>query len=433
MLSGGEGMNKTEMSFMDKISYYIGEKLAPVLMKIFNRPTLNVIKNSMVNVMPFILFGSIMLLVSLLGTNSMGTKEPIIKFLFPYTDKIALINSLSMGFMTLYFSVAVGINYAEEYKLDRTSCSLLSLMAFLIINIDKFDEGMISTASFGAQGLFPTMITSIFALKVYKVCIQRKIVIRMPEGVPPAVGAAFSSIIPYGMVGIFYWFVRTMMGINVLEVMQNMMQPVFSGADNIFVFTGYATINKLLWGLGIHADSLFGGILDPLKLTWIAANGDAAQIGAAIPHIWSTAVERTCLWTGPVLGLLVVLLFSRVKHLKAFSIASLPAAFFSIIEPVVFGLPVVMNPLLFVPFILSGFIGAIVTYGACMLSLVAIPFLELPWATPPLLIGFISSGDWKFIILTVINIVIGALIYYPFVKAFEKQEMMRIEQENSRG
>lgn len=411
---------------MDTITNYINDKIAPTLTKIFNRPTLNIIKDSMVNVMPFILFGSLMLLVSLLGTNSMGTKEPILTVLAPYSDQIGLMNSLSMGFMTLYFSVSVGQNYAKQYHLDSASCSLLSLMSFLFINIDGFKDGMILTDAFGAKALFPTMITSIFALKIYKICIEKKIVIRMPEGVPPAVGNAFSSLIPFAVVGIIYWMIRTIIGFNVLELMTQIMQPVFRGADNIVTFVLYGFINKVLWAFGIHADTLFQGILDPLKMTWISANGVAAQAGEVIPHIWSTAVERTCLWTGPVLGLLVLLLFSKVKHLKAFSIASIPAAFFSIVEPVVFGLPLVMNPILIIPFIVSGVVCAIVTYGSVLLGLVATPFLELPWATPPLFIGFISSGDWKFIILTIINIAIGALIYYPFVKNFEKEEIKKM-------
>ena len=418
-------------SFMDRLTDYIGNKMAPKLMKLFNRPTLNIIKNSMVNVMPFILFGSIMLLVALLGTTSMGTEKPILEFLAPYTDKIALMTSMSMGFMTIYFAVSIGINYADEYKLDKTSCSLLSLMAFLFVNVDGITEGMISVNSFGASALFPTMITSIIALKVYKIFIQKKIVIKMPDGVPPAVGQAFSSIVPFAVVGIVFWFIRTILQFDIMSFMQTLMAPVFDGADNIFAFTLYNGFTKLLWGFGIHADSLFQGLLDPLKLTWISANGSAAVAGDAIPHIWTTALERTCLWTGPVLGLLTVLMFSKTKHLKTFSFASLPAALFSIIEPVVFGLPLVMNPILLIPFVLSGIVGAIVTYGACLLNLVAIPFLELPWATPPFLIGFISSGDWKFIILALLNVAIGAIIYYPFVKVFEKQENERIKLEAS--
>ena len=115
-------MEKSKSSFMDKMTAVIEEKIAPVLMRIFNRPTLNIIKNSMVNVMPLILFGSIMLLISLLGTTSMGTEKPILPFLAPFSDQIGLMNNLTMGFMTLFFSVSVGLNYAEEYELDKISC-----------------------------------------------------------------------------------------------------------------------------------------------------------------------------------------------------------------------------------------------------------------------------------------------------------------------
>lgn len=422
-------MSEKKAGFMEKLIDIISEKIAPKLMVIFNRPTLNIIKNSMSNVMPFILFGSIMLLVSLLGTTSMGTEKPILPFLAPYSQQIGLINSFTMGFMTIYFAASIGINYADEYHLDRPSCTLLSLMSFFIINYNGMTEGMLPTGAFGAQGLFPTMITSVAALKVYKTCIEKKFVIRMPDGVPPAVGAAFSSLIPYGIVGIVYWFIRTIMGINFLDIITGILKPVFEGADNIFAFTAYATINKILWGLGIHADSLFQGILDPLKMTWIAVNGEAVQAGTAIPYIWTTALERTCLWTGPVFSLLLLLAISKVKHLKTFAFASLPAAAFSIVEPVIFGLPLAMNPLLMIPFILSGFVCGVVTYGACAIGLVSKAFLQLPWATPWVIIGYASSGDWKYIPLTLINVAIGIVIYYPFVKVFERQETLKMENE----
>ncbi|AIS59225.1 PTS sugar transporter subunit IIC [Listeria ivanovii] len=415
-----------KLNIMDRITDYITFKMTPVLMKIFNRPTLNIIKNSMVNIMPFILFGSVTLLVSLLGTTSMGTEKPILPFLANYTDQIGLMNSLTMGFMTLYFSVSIGLNYAKEYKLNEINAALVSLMSFLMINIDKVTDGTIDVSSFGANALFPTMVTSILALKIFKIFINKNIVIRMPEGVPPAVGQAFSSLIPFVTIGLLYWFLRTMLQFNITEIMRDVMSPIFSGTDNIFVFTFYGFFTKLLWAFGIHADSLFQGIFDPLKLTWIAENSAAKIAGDPLPHIWTTALERTCLWTGPVLGLLTVLMFSRVKHLKTFSFAALPAAFFSIAEPVVFGLPIVMNPMLLIPFILSGTLGAFLTYGACQIAILARPFLELPWATPPVLIGFIASGDWKYILAAIFNIVLGALIYYPFVKAFEREELKRI-------
>ncbi len=90
-----------------------------------------------------------------------------------------------------------------------------------------------------------------------------------------------------------------------------------------------------------------------------------------------------------------------------------------------------MNPILLLPFILSGLAGAIVTYGAVLIGFVSAPFVELPWATPPLLIGSIASGDWKYIILTLINIAIGVVIYYPFVKVYEQQELQRIASEEN--
>lgn len=422
-------MSDKNKTFMESINNVLGSKMIPVLMNFFNKPIFNILKNSMVSVMPFILVGSLMLLISLLGTTSMGTEKPILPFLEKYTEQIGLLNSMTMGFMTLYFAVSIGINFAEQYKLDKTSCALLNLMSFLMINIDVIVDGKIDVSYFGAKGVFPTMITSLIALNIYKVFIKKNIRIKMPESVPPAVGQAFSSLIPYAVVAVFYWFIRTILHFDFTVAMQYILQPVFAGADNIVAFALYVTFSKILWSFGIHADSMFQGILDPLKLTWIAENGVEVTAGNVIPHIWTTAVERTCLWTGPVLGLLVVLMFSKVKHLKAFSLASFPAAMFSIVEPVIFGLPLMMNPILFVPFILSGFVCAVFTYGVILFGIVAKPFLELPWATPPLLIGFISSGDWKYILLTIINILIGVIIYYPFVKTFEKQELKRIEEE----
>ncbi|AUT06791.1 Putative permease IIC component YwbA [Streptococcus parauberis] len=174
-------------------------------------------------------------------------------------------------------------------------------------------------------------------------------------------------------------------------------------------------------------------IFQPFALMWTADNAKALADGVKgteLPHIMtSQGLDRMTNWTACVWPLILLMVTSKVKYLKTLGWACLPSAIFTIVEPVIFGLPLALNPFLIIPFILTGIVTAIVSYGTFALGFISRFYTTLPWATPPFILGPLGTGDWKSEILVVVSFLIGLIIYYPFFKQFEKHELAKENRE----
>jgi PTS system cellobiose-specific IIC component len=171
---------------------------------------------------------------------------------------------------------------------------------------------------------------------------------------------------------------------------------------------------------------MFSGIVTPLTAVWTAQNATAMSMGQAMPHTWTVALERTCMWIGPNIGICLLCLKSKLKHLRNLGKASLLPVIFGVGEPIVFGC-VVLNPYMMLPFIIVPTTSSVITYLVVASGLVEKCFATLPWAMPPFLIGFFASGDWKYIFLSVFNLAFGYFCFKPFFRAWEKNELKKIE------
>jgi PTS system cellobiose-specific IIC component len=218
-------MGKSKAGFSENLSGWIEEKMAPVLIKIFDRPMFNIIKDAILGTMPAIMIGSIVLILSLLGTNQLGTNEPILKFLVPYVESIQLIYGYTLGAMTLYFVIALGIRYAQEYNLDTIMGAEIAIASLLSISL-KGGIGDIAVVA-GSGALFMAMFTTYFALWIYKICIKKNICIKLPKGVPPMVASSFSTIIPISIVVVLYWFIRAIMNIDLVALSSTLFSGLF--------------------------------------------------------------------------------------------------------------------------------------------------------------------------------------------------------------
>lgn len=416
-------------SFSDKIVSIVMDKLTAPMAKIADNVILNAIKDGLVGATPIIIIGSLFLLLATLGQPWIGNGGPLVPALTPISAQLLVAYNLTMNILSLYACIGISMSYAKHHGIDLLSAALLGIMSFILITTNSITDGAISLAPFAASGLFAAIIASIFAVWVYRMCIKKNLVIKMPPGVPQGVGNAFSALIPFAIVAVSTWGLRSIVGFDIVALLSKVMEPLFKATDNIFVFTLRMFLANLLWFTGLHGDNMLGPITQPLLLAWITENGQAVAAGVDLynlPHIWTTALERMTQWPAASWGLLFWMWRSRVKYIKTLAIAVTPALIFTITEPLTFGLPIVLNPFLLIPYVLSSTVASIVSYGAMALHLVARPFIELPWATPPPVFAYIATGgDLKAVLLVVINFLIGIAMYYPFFKAFEKAEMKK--------
>lgn len=408
-------------NFNEKVFEFIDTKLGPIFSKIGGNMIVRTISGGMMLTVGVLTIGSIFLMLYGLATN-----YEFFSFLLPIAGPLLNGYQLTMGLTGVFVAVAMSGTYAKYNDMDILSSTITGLAAFLLLTSTVVD-GTISINNLGAQGIIAAMVSSLVAMSILKFFKEKNIVIKMPDGVPPEIAATFSNLIPSFLVLTLMWLVKSVFNLDIVAGVQTLLKPIFSAVDSIGAFTLRFLLGQTVWTVGLHADAILTGITGPLLSTWIVENADAAVAGVAgnqLPYIWVQSTERMCGWTASIWGLMYWLLRSKSKKLRTIAIAGLPSAIFTIIEPILFGLPVVFNPYLMVPFILSGTVAAFFTYAVMAMGLVSRFYISLPWITPPPILAFLGTGgDWKMVIVVVINVIIGILIYAPFFKAYEKSEL----------
>lgn len=408
------------------------DKIAAPLTKFASNPIVASIQDGILATVPVIIIGSLFLIIGLLGTPNIGNSgHALVPFLAPFSDKLSLVNDLTMGFMAFYASISISMNYGKRMNIDGVTSAILGVGTFFLANINIIKDDAISISAFSASGLFVTMITSILAIKIYKFFVDKNITIKMPDSVPPSVGNAFSSMIPMAVIFTLAWMVRTLIGFNMVDWINNLLTPIISGSDNVFFYVLNRSLTNLFWSVGLHADNMMSAIFQPLTTMWTQQNAAAIANGVSgtqLPHIWTNSgIDRMTSWVATAWPLVFYMITSKVKSLKILGVTALPPAIFTIVEPIIFGLPLALNPFLFIPFLLIGVINSTFVYLVFQFRLVSRFFVILPWATPPFISGPLGTGDWKTIIVVACSFLIGLVIYFPFFRAYEKSLLAKQE------
>jgi PTS system cellobiose-specific IIC component len=404
--------------FIDLMMELINTRLAPVLAAFAENKTIQSIVRGMVGVVPVTFLGAIFLLLLVLGNywNALGAVTPAI--LTGYF--------LTLGMLGFYVAVSVGINYARIYNLNQLTAAMISIMAYFTILVTADENATLPSlpGNFGSVGIFPALIVTLLAMRFFRFTTEKNIAIKMPPGVPAMIGDMFAALIPAIVVVLVTWFVRSILNFDLATWLSTLLAPVFKAADNVFVATLRMTVGMLFWSAGLYGEAMLQGVIAPFQTTWQTANAAAAVAGQPLPYIWTQTFERMVLWVPSVWGLMFWMYQSKVKAHRALAVAATPAAFFTIIEPIVFGLPIAFNAYLVIPFVLSTTLSTIVSFLGTQFGLFARFYVGLPWFTPPpiLAVGD-SGGHWENLIMVLINFAIGVLMYWPFYKAYEKKEL----------
>ena len=427
MTSAPVPVEEGKKSFSERLTDLV-TKLAGPLIRFADLPSVSSVQNGLVATVPVIIVGSFFLILYVLGSPSVGASgQPLLPFLAPLATKFLLVFQLTLGIMALYASITIAMNYAERLKVEVKTAAVLGLAAFILFTMGTIENGMISISSFGASGLFVAILTSLTSIRLYKFLVDRNITIKLPDSVPPNIGNAFTALIPFLAIFTVAWFVRTVLGFDMVTWLTTVLGPIIQGADNLGVYALNRFLTGLLWSVGLHGDNMLLPIFQPLQQGWSEANASALAAGVSpnnLPHVWTLyGLDRLTYWPATVWPVIILMFMSKVKSHRALATAATPAAIFTIVEPVIYGLPLALNPFLLIPFLLTSVVSGVVTYLAFSLHMVDRYFAVLPWATPPFISGPLGTGDWRTLILLALNIAIGFVIYLPFFKIYEKHEL----------
>lgn len=417
-------------SFYNFLVGIIEKRLAPMAGVIAQQRYVLAIRDGFIAALPFMIVGSFMLVFifpPISSNTSFQFAKAWLNFSANYREQLMLPFNMSMGLMTIFISVGVGASLGKQYSLDPITTGLLSLMSFMLVAAD-LKNGALSMQYFSGQGIFTALLCSIYATEVYRWLKKRNITIKLPEQVPPGVSRSFEVLIPVIVIMMtlhpLNLFVHHTTGMILPEAIMAMLKPLVAASDSLLAVILAVLLCQILWFAGIHGTMIVTGIMNPFWMANLASNQAALAAGEAIPHTFVQGFWDHYLFIGGVgstLPLAILLIRSRAAHLRTIGRMGFVPGLFNINEPILFGAPIIMNPILFIPFVFIPVINAILAWYAIDLGLVEKVVMLTAWTTPAP-IGASWATNWAIapVVLCFICMAIAALMYYPFVKAYEK-------------
>ena len=307
----------------------------------------------------------------------------------------------------------------------------MAIVIQLILCGEKI-EGGIGIANLGAEGIFVSMISAILVVEVTRFMKEKKLVIKMPESVPSMVADSMSSLFPV-IVSVIIATTISMVclktsGMQFPKLVMSMLAPAIQSIDTLPAVMLIIFLTQLLWFLGLHGQAIVGVIWGPFALTYATENIAAYAAGLPATHVFTDSVFFTMLsvtGSGLTLGLVILMMMSKAKSFKAVGKAAVIPSIFGINEPVIFGVPIVMNPFLFVPFVFGPVLIAAIDFLAIKYGFVGMAITQPPGFLPPGVGAFLMTMDYRAPILVLLTLVLMAVIYYPFFKVMEANELKK--------
>lgn len=409
-----------------KFEAFMNRVFMPLAHKVDNQRHLGAIKAGMVAMTPFTILGSIFAILPALP-NMLGEGNPVSQFILNNAAVLDLPVSLSIGLIGLYACMCIAYNLGNHYKLYIPGCVALSTFSFLFLVATFTPDGALELGNLGAKGLFTGMIAGLGSVELYNFCKKKNLTIRMPEGVPDFVSKSF-ELIPTTIIVCGTFIAARFISLAVFgelppQILTQFLSPLVGSMDNPWAVLALNFAICTVFFFGIHS-SVFSPITKPIMVTFIAENIAAMQAGQPIPHFYTGgAVSAFFGFTGCgiSIGCVIACLLSKNKTYKKIGKVSLFPALFGINEPILFGAPIILNPIMFIPHVVGGAI-----IGTLPMFLMHWGWLAKPVFDPPyvgvFLEGFLTNGDWRSIVANAIQLILAIAIYLPFFKIMERQQ-----------
>ncbi|HEM3599686.1 lactose-specific PTS transporter subunit EIIC [Streptococcus suis] len=415
---------------MNKLIEFI-EKGKPFFEKISRNPYLRAIRDGFIAAMPVILFSSIFLLVAFVP-NIFGftwSDEAVAAIMKPYGYTMGIVAVLVAGTTAKSLTDAFNRQLPKTNQINFISTMIASISGFLLLASDGI-EGGFANGYMGTKGLLTAFLAAFITVNIYKVCVKNNVTIRMPDEVPPNVSQAFKDVIPYAL-SIFVLYgidlaTRQLVGTNVAEAILKLFEPLFTAADGYVGITIIFGAYALFWFVGIHGPSIVEPAIAAITYANIETNFQLLQAGQHADKILTSGTQMFIVTMGGTGATLVVpfmfMWLTKSKRNKAIGRASVVPTFFGVNEPILFGAPLVLNPVFFVPFILAPIANVwIFKFFVDTLKMNSFS-VNLPWTTPgPLGIVMGTNFAPLAFALAILLVVVDVLIYYPFLKVYDEQ------------
>lgn len=415
---------------MNKLIAFI-EKGKPFFEKLSRNIYLRAIRDGFIAGMPVILFSSIFILIAFVP-NSWGFKwsDEVVAFLMkPYSYSMGILALLVAGTTAKSLTDSVNRSMEKTNQINYMSTLLAAIVGLLMLAADPIESGL-ATGFLGTKGLLSAFLAAFVTVAIYKVCVKNNVTIRMPDEVPPNISQVFKDVIPFTISVVSLYaldlLARHFVGSSVAESIGKFFAPLFSAADGYLGITIIFGAFAFFWFVGIHGPSIVEPAIAAITYANAEVNLNLLQQGMHADKILTSGTQMFIVTMGGTGATLVVpfmfMWLTKSKRNRAIGRASVVPTFFGVNEPILFGAPLVLNPIFFIPFIFAPIANVwifkffIETLG--MNSFTA----NLPWTTPAPL-GLVLGTNFQVLsfILAALLIVVDVVIYYPFLKVYDEQ------------
>ncbi|WP_010096091.1 PTS cellobiose transporter subunit IIC [Ornithinibacillus scapharcae] len=423
---------------MKKVFSVFEDKFLPVAGRIGSQRHLVAIRDGFAAILPLIIIGSLAVLINNLPI------EPFQNFMVnvfgeSWKDLGGYIWNGTFAIISLVVAIGVSYSLARAYNVDALAASLVSVASLIILSPLTEDGSGISLHWMSASGLFVSLLVAVMATEIFRKLSQLNLSIKMPDGVPEAVSRSFASLIPAMIVLFIFGLLQVLfidvIGTSLQDLIYKAIQAPFQNfAGTLPAVLGIEFTKSFLWFFGLHGSNILEPIIEAVYIPGLLENTKLFEQGVSahdVPNIITKPFLDVFVamgGTGTGISLLIALFITvKAKQVRSLGKMSAPAALFNINEPLIFGLPIVLNPILFVPFILVPLVNVTIAYFATSLGFVPKTVVMVPWTTPPIIGGYLATGgSIAGSILQLVNLAVGALLYLPFLKVLDRSMIKNV-------
>ncbi|VYT69981.1 PTS cellobiose transporter subunit IIC [Clostridium tertium] len=436
---------------MNKFNSLIEEKFLPIAGNLASSRILSCLRDAFMLSFPLTIVGSLAVVIMNL----------------PYLDKLigpdgvsaiynifSILPSATMSIATLFVVIGIGYYFAKSYDVDAIFSAAIAVSAFLVLTplTATAENGtvindVIPIARLGAKGMFVGIIGSFVSTRIYVWAIKRNWTIKMPDGVPPTVAKSFAALIPGCLVIGIFLIIRIVFNYtpwgNIHDCIYEIIQmPLISLGSGLLATLVAIFAIQILWFFGLHGQIIVNSVLDPIWNTLSLENYEAFVAGSNLPHVITKQFIETFTvgmgGTGMTLAVIAaIFIFCKSKQMREVAKLAAPSGVFNVNEPIIFGLPIVMNPTIILPWIIAPILVVTVSYFAMSTGIVPkTTGVAVPWTVPIVFSGALATNSIRGGLLQLVNFGIVFVTWMPFIKSLDKftlknEKILEVQEENN--
>ncbi|MGN1343395.1 MAG: PTS sugar transporter subunit IIC [Traorella sp.] len=419
---------------METFIAWLEKNLMPIANKLAKQRHLMAIRDTFMTILPPIFFGGIIAVINSAPAVEGTTNAFMLawaNFASQNATILSWLNTVSLGFLSFYVCIGVTYYLCKHYEITPFMPIVISIVGFMMLTAEpaelSYGNVLGQLTYFDGKGMLVALFISIATVEAYRFLTSHHVgEIKMPDSVPPALSQSFGSLATCLIILVVDSLIFTVcyktQGVGFAHLVLNVLSPAIEATDNIGTAILVAVLLNVGWFFGIH-DAVWGGFLSPIEYGTLSMNAAAKAAGTALPAVFT--VSFWCYFgiiggLGNCLALGILCLLSKRKDINTVGKLGIVPAFFGISEPITFGLPIMLNPILFIPCVLTSVVNVVASYLLMANGIIGRTFAMLSYNMPSVFGAYFSTGDFKAAILIIVLVIVDMIIYYPFFKAHER-------------